>query len=227
MKKEIINILTLSKGRMKTQAEEVFKRKKFKIIQESERSLIGAIKGYPNIRVLYMNATEIIEALGRGIGDIGISGKDLWQESEQSIQSNIGLAKEYNWGKSDLVVAVDNMWLDCVNPTDLEDISYEFYQKKKRLMRCATKFKNLAHEWFNSKGITQYELITSLGATEGANKLGTADLIVDLSSTGETLRQNNLKVIDTILSSSACLFYSKRSIKKKGIKKILKLLSKN
>ena len=223
--KETITVLTLSKGRMKAEAEKVFKKKKLKIIRESERSLIGSIKGYPNIRVLYMNATEIVEALGKGIGDIGISGKDLWLESDQSIQSNIALAKEYNWGKSDLVVAVDNMWLDCVNPTDLEDISYEFYQKKKRLMRCATKFKNLAHAWFNSKGITQYELISSLGATEAANKL-TADLIVDLSTTGETLRQNNLKVIDTILSSSACLFYAKKSIKKKGVKKIIKLLSK-
>ena len=226
MTKETITILNLSKGRMKAESEKVFRKNKLKIIQKSERSLIGYIKGYPNIRVLYMNATEIIEALGKGIGDIGISGKDLWRESEQSIQSNIVLAKEYNWGKSDLVVAVDNMWLDCVNPTDLEDISYEFYQKKKRLMRCATKFKNLAHAWFNSKGITQYELITSLGATEVANKL-TADLIVDLSSSGETLRQNNLKVIDTILSSSACLFYSKKSIKKKGVKKIIKLLSKD
>ena len=226
MTKETITILNLSKGRMKAESEKVFRKNKLKIIQKSERSLIGYINGYPNIRVLYMNATEIIEALGKGIGDIGISGKDLWRESEQSIQSNIALAKEYNWGKSDLVVAVDNMWLDCVNPTDLEDISYEFYQKKKRLMRCATKFKNLAHAWFNSKGITQYELITSLGATEVANKL-TADLIVDLSSSGETLRQNNLKVIDSILSSSACLFYSKKSIKKKGVKKIIKLLSKD
>tara|TARA_B100001564_G_scaffold63619_1_gene49922 strand:- start:540 stop:1214 length:675 start_codon:yes stop_codon:yes gene_type:complete len=223
--KETITILTLSKGRMKAEAEKIFKKKKLKIIRESERSLIGSIKGYPNIRVLYMNATEIVEALGKGIGDIGISGKDLWLESDQSIQSNIVLAKQYNWGRSDLIVAVDTMWIDCVNPTDLEDISYEFYQKKKRLMRCATKFKNLAHGWFNSKGITQYELISSLGATEAANKL-TADLIVDLSTTGDTLRQNNLKVIDTILSSSACLFYAKKSIKKKGVKKILKLLSK-
>ena len=223
--KETITILTLSKGRMKAEAEQVFKKKKLKIIRESERSLIGSIKGYPNIRVLYMNATEIVEALGKGIGDIGISGKDLWLESDQSIQSNIALAKQYNWGRSDLIAAVDTMWIDCVNPTDLEDISYEFYQKKKRLMRCATKFKNLAHGWFNSKGITQYELISSLGATEAANKL-TADLIVDLSTTGETLRQNNLKVIDTILSSSACLFYAKKSIKKKGVKKIIKLLSK-
>ena len=126
----MINILTLSKGRMKSEAERVFKKNKLKIIQQSERSLIGAIKGYPSIRVLYMNATEIIEALGKGIGDIGISGKDLWRESEPSIQSKISLAKEYNWGKSDLVVAVDNAWLDCVNPTDLEDISYEFYQKQ-------------------------------------------------------------------------------------------------
>ena len=224
--KETITILTLSKGRMKAEAEKVFKKKKLKIIRESERSLIGSIKGYPNIRVLYMNATEIVEALGKGIGDIGISGKDLWLESDQSIQSNIALAKQYNWGRSDLIVAVDTMWIDCVNPTDLEDISYEFYQKKKRLMRCATKFKNLTHGWFNSKGITQYELISSLGATEAANKL-TADLIVDLSTTGETLRQNNLKVISSILSSSACLFYAKKSIKKKGVKKILKLLSKN
>tara|TARA_B100001559_G_scaffold121809_1_gene102500 strand:+ start:381 stop:1055 length:675 start_codon:yes stop_codon:yes gene_type:complete len=223
--KETITILTLSKGRMKAEAEKIFKKKKLKIIRESERSLIGSIKGYPNIRVLYMNATEIVEALGKGIGDIGISGKDLWLESDQSIQSNIVLAKQYNWGRSDLIVAVDTMWIDCVNPTDLEDISYEFYRKKKRLMRCATKFKNLAHGWFNSKGITQYELISSLGATEAANKL-TADLIVDLSTTGDTLRQNNLKVIDTILSSSACLFYAKKSIKKKGVKKILKLLSK-
>ena len=223
--KETITVLTLSKGRMKAEAEKVFKKKKLKIIRESERSLIGSIKGYPNIRVLYMNATEIVEALGKGIGDIGISGKDLWLESDQSIQSNIALAKQYNWGRSNLIVAVDTMWIDCVNPTDLEDISYEFYQKKKRLMRCATKFKNLAHGWFNSKGITQYELISSLGATEAANKL-TADLIVDLSTTGETLKQNNLKVIDKILSSSACLFYAKKSIKKKGVKKILKLLSK-
>ena len=207
MTKETITILTLSKGRMKAEAEKVFKKKKLKIIRESERSLIGSIKGYPNIRVLYMNATEIVEALGKGIGDIGISGKDLWLESDQSIQSKIALAKQYNWGKSDLIVAVDTMWIDCVNPTDLEDISYEFYQKKKRLMRCATKFKNLAHGWFNSKGITQYELISSLGATEAANKL-TADLIVDLSSTGETLRQNNLKVIGKILRVNICFFAS-------------------
>lgn len=89
MNKEMINILTLSKGRMKSDAENVFKKNKLKIVQESERSLTGSIKGYPNIRVLYMNATEIIEALGKGIGDIGISGKDLWRESEQRDRKSV------------------------------------------------------------------------------------------------------------------------------------------
>ena len=175
-----------------------------------------------------MNATEIIEALGTGVCDVGISGKDLWRESDVSIQSKISLVKQYEWGKSDLVVAVSTSWLDCVNPTDLEEISFEFFNKKKRLMRCATKFKNLTNEWMSSRGITQYDLVTSLGATENSVEISKADFITDLSSSGETLRQNNLKVIDDgiILKSSACLFAGKNSLKNKEVKKILKLLIK-
>ena len=173
-----------------------------------------------------MNATEIIEALGKGVCAIGISGKDLWRESEPSIQSKVSLVKEFEWGKSDLVVAVPTTWIDCINSADLEEISFEFYKKKKRLMRVATKFKNLSRDWFNEKGITQYELISSLGATENSHIIGKSDLIVDLSSTGETLRQNNLKVIEVILKSSACLFTSKKLKNKKEVKKIVKLLSK-
>ena len=225
MKKETINILIQSKGRMAPQVEKVFKKNKLKIIKQSERALVGAVKDYPLVKILYMNTSEIIEALAKNVGDIGVSGKDLFLESEKSIQSKVSIAKEYDWGVSDLCVCVDVNWVDCINSADLEDISYEFYQKKKRLMRCATKFKNLTREWFNSKGITQYELITSKGAIEVANQLGVADMCTDLSTTGETLRQNNLKVIDTILKSSACLFYSKKSLKKKGVKKIVKLLS--
>ena len=129
MKQETITILTLSKGRMKRDAEKIFKKNKLKIVKQSERSLVGTIKGYPSVKVLYMNSSEIIENLGKNVGDIGISGKDLWRESEPSIQSKISLSKEYSFGKSDLVVAVDTMWLDCVNSQDLEDISNEFYKK--------------------------------------------------------------------------------------------------
>tara|TARA_B100000674_G_scaffold449316_1_gene418411 strand:+ start:132 stop:812 length:681 start_codon:yes stop_codon:yes gene_type:complete len=226
MKNEIINIATLSKGRLKAQAEKVFKKNGLKIILKSDRSLVGSIRNFPNVRVMYMNASEIIEALGKGVCSIGISGKDLWRESEPSIQSKVSLVKEFNWGKSELVVAVPNAWIDCVNSADLEEISFEFYKKKKRLMRVATKFKNLSRNWFNEKGITQYELITSLGATENSHIIGKSDLIIDLSSTGETLRQNNLKSIETIIKSSASLFVSKSSKKNKVVKKLINLLSK-
>ena len=227
MTKETINILIQSKGRMAPFVEKIFKKNKLKIIKKSERSLIGAVKGHPSIRIIYMNTSEIVEALAKNVGDIGISGKDLFYESEPNIQSKVSIAKKYNWGRSDLCVFIDQNWWDCINSADLEDISYEFYNKKKRLMRCATKFKNLTREWFNSKGITQYELINSKGATEGAIASNISDMCTDLSTTGETARQNNLKSIDVVLKSSACLFYSKKSIKKKGVKKLLRLLSKD
>ena len=92
-------------------------------------------------------------------------------------------------------------------------------------MRVATKFKNLSREWFNEKGITQYETISSLGASENSHIIGKSYLIVDLSSTGETLRQNNLKIVEVILKSSACLFASKKAQNKKEVKKIIRLLS--
>ena len=152
MTNEIINIATLSKGRLKNEAEKVFKKCGLSISKISERSLIGSIKKYPMVRVMYMNATEIIEALGKGVCAAGISGKDIWRESDVGIQSRISLVKEYDWGKSDLVVAVPAEWIDCVNSADLEEISFEFYKKKRRLMRVATKFKNLTPEWFNEKG---------------------------------------------------------------------------
>ena len=229
MKKDIINISIVNKGRLKTESENIFKKAKLKILSKSDRSLVASIKGYPLIRVIYQNATEIIQALGTGVCQIGISGKDLWRESDANIQSKISLVKQYEWGKSELVVAVSTSWLDCVNPTDLEEISFEFFNRKKRLMRCATKFKNLTNEWMSSRGITQYDLVTSLGATENSVEISKADFITDLSSSGETLRQNNLKIIDdgVILKSSACLFAAKNSLKNKEVKKILKLLIQN
>tara|TARA_Y100000591_G_C21810405_1_gene687526 strand:- start:1 stop:681 length:681 start_codon:yes stop_codon:yes gene_type:complete len=226
MRNELINIATLSKGRLKDRADEVFKKNGIKIISKGKRSLIGSIKGFPTVRVMYMNSTEIIEALGKGVCAIGITGKDLWRESEPNIQSKVSLVKEYKWGKSDLVVAVPTAWVDCVNSADLEEISFEFYKKRKRLMRVASKFKNLSMDWFNEKGITQYEIISSQGATENSHLIGKSDLIIDLSSTGETLRQNNLKPIEIILKSSACLFVSKNYKKNKTVKKLIKLLTK-
>ena len=173
-----------------------------------------------------MNAKEIVNSLGTGVCDIAITGIDLWKESEPNIQSKIRMVKKYDFAKAELSVCVPQIWLDCVNTADLEEISYEFYNKKKRLMRVATGFKNLAREWFNSKGITQYEIIDAQSGVELYPWISKSDICVDLVSTGFTLRQNRLKQIASIIKSSAALFVNKNSMKKKGVKKVLKLLSK-
>ena len=93
-------------------------------------------------------------------------------------------------------------------------------------MRVATPFKNLTREWLDSRGITQYEIVDSQSSTELCPWNGKSDVISDLVSTGTTLKQNNLKKLDTICKSSAALFVSKNSLKKQNVRKILKLLSK-
>ena len=101
-------------------------------------------------------------------------------------------------------------------------------KRKKKLLRIATKYPNLTREFLYSKGVTQFQLVKSLGSTEVAPFTGTAEIISDITSTGTTLKANNLRILKDgeILKSQACLMQSKLSTKKKGIKKISSLLSK-
>ena len=100
-------------------------------------------------------------------------------------------------------------------------------KKKKRFLRVATKYPNLTRQFLYSKGVTQFQLVKSLGSTEVAPFTGTAEIISDITSTGATLKANKLRILKDgeILKSQACLMTSKLSLKKMGIKKIINLLS--
>ena len=125
-------------------------------------------------------------------------------------------------------MAIPDPWIDVQTIADLEEIAFEFRDKKKKRLRVATKYPNLTKEFLFSKGVTQFRLIESLGATEVYPFTGSAELITDISSTGETLKANNLRVLKDgeILKSQACIFTSKKNSKKKGLNKLVKLLSK-
>ncbi len=227
--RDVINIGIPSKGRLKIGVLEIFKKKRLKLIfNRGERELIGTVKNYPNIRILYLHAREIIERLGDGSLDIGFSGFDLLKESEISTQNKIGFVKKLNFGKADLVVAIPDPWIDVQTVADLEEIAFDFRDKKKKRLRVATKYPNLTRDFLFSKGVTQFKLVESLGATESYPFTGSAELISDITSTGETLKANNLRILKDgqILMSQACIFASKKSIKIKGFKKLIKLLSK-
>ena len=226
----MINIGIPSKGRLKNDVLKVFKKNKLNIFSEKgERDLFGYIKkkNFKNIKIIYLHARECIEQLSLGNIDIGFSGYDLLKESEINIQNKILTIKKYNFGNANLVIAVPDLWIDVQTLLDLDEVADEFKKKKKRLLRVSTKYANLTRQFLYSKGVTQFQLVKSLGSTEVAPFTGTAEIISDITSTGATLKANNLRILKDgeILKSQACLMQSRLSTKKLGIKKIIKLLS--
>ena len=227
--KDLITIGLPSKGRLKEKTISFFNDKGLKIIQsEKERNYFGTIENKPNFKIIFLHAKEIIQRLGDGTLDIGVSGLDLLKESDLNLQSKINIQKKLDYGNANLVIAVPDDWIDVQTIADLEEIAFEFRDKKKKRLRVATKYPNLTKEFLFSKGVTQFRLVESLGATEAYPFTGSAELITDISSTGETLKANNLRVLKDgeILKSQACIFTSKKNLKKKGLKKLIQLLSK-
>ena len=230
MIKDIINIGIPSKGRLRKDVLNIFKKNKLKLISErGERDLFGSIKNKKNIKVVYLHAREIIQRLGDGSLDLGFSGFDLLKESEINTQNKISVTKKYNFGKATLVVAIPDEWIDVQTIADLEEIAFEFKDKKKKRLRVGTKYPNLTREFLFSKGVTQFKLVDSLGATETYPFTGSSEIITDITSTGETLRANNLRILKDgeILKSEACMMISKSSFKNKAIQSLAKLFSKN
>ena len=229
MTKNIINIGVPSKGRLKHDTINIFKKNKLNIFSErGERDLFGYIKKISNVKIIYLHARECIEQLSLGNIDIGFSGYDLFKESEINIQNKILINKRYDYGKANLVLAIPDLWIDVQTLLDLDEVADEFKKKKKGLLRVATKYPNLTRQFLYSKGVTQFQLVKSLGSTEVAPFTGTAEIISDITSTGATLKANNLRILKDgeILKSQACLMISKKSLNKKRIKSLIKIFSK-
>ena len=210
------NLITIglpSKGRLKDKAIEFFETNGLKILQnEKERNYFATIRNKPNIKIIYLHAKEIIQRLGDGTLDVGISGLDLLNESEKNLQDKIITKKKLNFGGANLVVAVPDDWIDVQTIADLEEVAFDIRSKRNTRLRVATKYPNLTNNFLISKGVTQYKLISSLGATETYPFIGSSEIITDITSTGKTLGDNNLRVLKDglILKSTACLFIAKK-----------------
>ena len=216
-----IKLALPSKGRLKEDSIQFFQSKNLKVINAfGERNYFFNIKNNNQIEGTYLHAKEIIERLNDGTLDMGISGLDLLKEFPEIYSKNVKIFQKLDFGFADLVVAVPKDWLDVQNMADLEEVSFEFKEKYGRRMRVATKYPNLTESFFLSKGVSQFRIMPSLGATESYPFTGSAELITDITSTGSTLKANNLRVITDgcILKSSACLFVSKKFLNNKFLK---------
>ena len=223
--KNLITIGLPSKGRLKDKAISFFDDKGFKVLQsDKERNYFASIENQTNIKIIYLHAKEIIQRLGDGTLDIGISGLDLLNESQKNLQDKISIKKKLNFGNANLVVAVPDDWIDVQTVADLEQVAFDIRSKRNTRLRVATKYPNLTNNFLISKGVTQYKLISSLGATETYPFIGSSEIITDITSTGKTLSDNNLRILKDglILKSTACLLISK--IKSKNFRLILNKL---
>ena len=211
--KNLITIGLPSKGRLKDKTIAFFDDKGLKVLQsDKERNYFASIKNKPNIKIIYLHAKEIIQRLGDGTLDIGISGLDLLNESQKNLRDKINIKQKLNFGGANLVVAVPDDWIDVQTVADLEEVAFDIRSKRNTRLRVATKYPNLTNSFLISKGVTQYKLISSLGATETYPFIGSSEIITDITSTGKTLEDNNLRVLKDglILKSTACLFVVKK-----------------
>ncbi len=227
MSNNTIKIGIPSKGRLRSGVLNIFKKKKLTIRSErGERDLFGLIRGKKNIIINYLHAREIIERLADGSLDIGFSGYDLLMESEINVQRKVIVKKRYDFGKATLVVAIPDDWIDVQTMPDLEEIAFEFKDKKRNRLRIATKYPKLTTEFMFSRGVTQFKLVKSLGATEIYPFTGSSEIITDITSTGATLKANKLRILKDgiILNSQACLMTSKKSKKINIVNNILNKL---
>ena len=215
--RDIVTIGLPSKGRLKESVLNLLKENNLKVTSKGgDRDYFANLDNLPNVKVIFLHAREIIERLGDGTIDIGISGLDLLNESAINLQKRIYIKKKLDFGKANLIVAVPNDWIDVQTVADLEEVSFYFRDKKNSRLRVATKYPNLTNIFFATKGVTQYKIVSSLGATETYPFTGSSEIITDITSSGSTLKANNLRVLKdgTILESQACVLISRRSKKK-------------
>ena len=219
---KLIKIGLPSKGRLKEDSLKIFKKNKL-LIKDSKRNYMSEIKNFSINEVIFSHAREIVERLADNSLDIGISGFDLLKESLPGIQKNIQFFSHLKFGFANLIVAVPNAWIDVQTIADLEEISFEFKDKNTGKLRIATKSPNLTNDFLLSKGLTQYKIVNSLGSTEIYPFTNQSEIITDITSSGATLKANNLRVLKdgNILESSACILVSKKSLKDKNKKKII------
>jgi ATP phosphoribosyltransferase len=144
---------------------------------------------------------------------MGVTGEDLVHETLPDVETSVEFLAPLGFGRADVVVAVPDCWIDVARMADLEDVAAQFARAHGRRLRVATKYLNLTRRFFAKAGVAGYRIVESVGATEGTPAAGTSELIVDITTTGTTLKANHLKVLEDglVLKSQAHLFAARNA----------------
>ncbi|MBU1375699.1 MAG: ATP phosphoribosyltransferase [Alphaproteobacteria bacterium] len=203
-----------SKGRLKEQVEGWLGDCGLKLeVTGGARGYMASLKGVAGAQVRLLSAADIADALDAGEVHLGVTGEDLLRERGEDLDSRVLLLRALGFGRADLVTAVPKSWLDVESMADLEEVAHDYLRRTGRRMRVATKYLTQTRGFFARHGIADYRIAESGGATEGAPAAGSAEIVIDITSTGATLQANGLKVLadGVMLRSQAQLAASLRA----------------
>ena len=216
-----------AKGRLQENAEAFFMRAGLPLIKpRGARDYRGTVTGLDDVEVAYLSAPEITSQLAAGAVHLGVTGEDLVREMIPEADRHVVLIEGLGFGFANVVVAVPQAWIDVRTMADVDDVATAFRHHHDRKMRVATKYINLTRDFFSSHGVIDYRIVESSGATEGAPAAGTAEMIVDITTSGATLAANGLKVVEdgTILRSQANLVAARNAAWGKNERDLARLI---
>lgn len=176
----------------------------------SDREYAGRVVGVDNVELVMLSAGEIPRELAAGRIHLGVTGIDLVHEKVPAWHEKMDALQPLGFGFADLIIAVPKIWIDVDCLEDLDAVAAQFRKAHGFRLRIATKYHNLVREFLRDHGVADYQLVDSQGATEGTVKNLTAEAIADITSSGETLVANHLKILGDglILRSQATVFAS-------------------
>ncbi|MBZ0296661.1 MAG: ATP phosphoribosyltransferase [Anaerolineae bacterium] len=199
-----------SKGAIAEPTTNFLKDCGLRIHKPNPRQYTGTLPAVPTVDVLFQRVKDIVYKVSDGTATLGITGLDV--VAEQPHEDLIVVHDALGYGHCQLLVAVPQTWVDVETMSDLVDVALDFREFKQRNLRVATTYTNLARKFLHAAGIHHFTLVKAEGAIEAAPTLGYADIVIDLTQTGTTLRENHLKIIEdgVIVDSQACLIANKR-----------------
>lgn len=179
----------------------------------SQRDYAAEVLG-ADLHLMLLSAGEIPRELAAGRIHLGVTGSDLIREKIPAWDSHVDTLAPLGFGHADLVLAVPAGWIDVDCIDDLDATCADFRARHGMRLRIATKYHRLTRDFLRGKGLADYQLIDSQGATEGTIAHGSAEAISDITTTGETLRANHLKILSDglIHQSQATLFRAKHAV---------------
>ena len=201
-----------SKGRLMDKTFEWFGERGITLGRSgSEREYAGRVDGIDGVELVMLSAAEIPRDLAAGRIHLGVTGTDLIREKLANWDMRVEPLAELGFGHADLITAGPGCWVDVDTLDDLDAAAAAFRQAHGFRLRIATKYHRLVRDFLRDHGVADYQLVDSQGATEGTVKNETAEAIADITSTGETLRANHLKIMadGLILKSQATLYRSR------------------